>query len=239
MSETNSVPKALLSMLMVKRNLRVVLGFFVLMSLAVAVGCHGFFVNPTLTTITITPPTPTITVNNTVQMTATGTYNDGSIKTLGSEVTWTTSAPSSATIRAGGLVTGVASGSATITASSGIAVGTTTVTVSPANLTSIQITPQSTSVKTGNSVAFIATGFVAGGGTVDVSQSATWSSTATGGTITFSNGSGSDCSTIPGVSVCELANAQGFSASQNVTISATVTSTNGNVVGTATLVVTP
>jgi hypothetical protein len=219
---------AFFSMLIVKRNLRLVLAFCTLLSMAVAVGCHGFFVDPTLTTITVTPPTPTITVNNTVQMTATGTYNDGSIKTL-SSVTWTTSDPATANISTGGLVTGVASGSATITASSGIAVGTTTVTVSPANLTSIQITPQSTSVKGGNSVTFTATGFVSGGGTVDVSQTATWVANPSTG-ITFSNNTGG---------VGEICATQAVTSVTSVQITASVTSTTGTITGTATLSVTP
>ena len=43
--------------------------------------CKGFIVNPTLSSIALTPETPSVTVGSTEQMTATGTYSDGSTKT--------------------------------------------------------------------------------------------------------------------------------------------------------------
>src|SRR5271169_581151 len=89
--------------------------------LALAVSCTGFFVNPTLTSISVGPVTPTIetgTTGNTVQMTAFGTNNDGSTNTHPS-VAWsiTPNNPDSvATISNSGLVTSVAIGTATVTA---------------------------------------------------------------------------------------------------------------------------
>lgn len=211
-----------------KRKFPVILGFAVLLSLALAVGCHGFFVNPTLTSITVTPATPTLTVDTSLQMTATGTYDDGSIKTLTGNVTWNSSSPDVVTVTSGGLINGVATGTSTLSASSGIATGSTTVTVSPANLSSISITPQSTSVVNGNAITYTATGNIAGGGTVDVSQSASWTSNASSGTITFSPNTGG---------VGEIATTSNFTTSQTVTITASVITNTGTVTGTATLTV--
>ena len=61
-----------------KRKLRLMGAFAALGMLALAVSCTGFFQNPTLTTITIDPPTPSISQGATEQLTATGTYQDGS-----------------------------------------------------------------------------------------------------------------------------------------------------------------
>ena len=55
--------------------------FAALIALALAASCRGFFVKATLSSITVGPATPSIqtgTTNNTVQMIATGTFNDGS-----------------------------------------------------------------------------------------------------------------------------------------------------------------
>jgi len=60
---------------------------------------------------------------------ATGSYSDGSIQNLTSTATWTSSDKGVATIAPGGLATGVAAGSTTITATSGSISGNTTLTV--------------------------------------------------------------------------------------------------------------
>jgi Bacterial Ig-like domain (group 2) len=80
--------------------------------------CEGFFVDPTVTAIAVTPATPSITQNKTQQMAAAASYNDGSVKDITSKAIWSTSDPSKATVSSTGLVTGVNPGSATISASS-------------------------------------------------------------------------------------------------------------------------
>src|SRR6266849_3119850 len=74
---------------------------------AIAVGCTGFFVNPTLSSLAIGPQSVTITANpvQTLQMSATGTYSDGSTKDLTGKVVWSSNAPTCATISATGLLT--------------------------------------------------------------------------------------------------------------------------------------
>jgi hypothetical protein len=84
---------------------------------------------PTLQHITITPAGAGVLITTSVQMTATGMYSDGSTQNLTGAVTWGATPPSIATITAGGLVTAVLPGTATITATSGVIQGTTTVNV--------------------------------------------------------------------------------------------------------------
>ncbi len=84
---------------------------------------------PSLTSITVTPPSPTITAGTTQQFTAMGTYSDGSAFTLTS-VAWSSSKTSIATINASGLATGVAAGTSTIQATLGLITGSANLTVS-------------------------------------------------------------------------------------------------------------
>jgi len=103
-------------------------------------GCSGFFINPTISSIFITPGAATISgLGNTQQLTATANYSDGSQGKL-SSVGWSSSNTSVATVTNGGLVTAVAIGTATITASAQGVTATATITVTPTNVTSISIT---------------------------------------------------------------------------------------------------
>lgn len=104
--------------------------------------CSGFFISPSLSSIFITPASATIAVTNTVQLTATGIYSDGSQKKIqGSSVGWSSSDDTVATVTSpGGLVTGVATGTATMTASSQGVTSTASITVTPTNITTLSIT---------------------------------------------------------------------------------------------------
>ena len=124
----------------------------------------------TLTSITVTPETPTILVGGTQQFTATGTYSDGSAQNITSEATWTSSSPAVATINASGLAMAAVAGSTTITATlAGKSDGTVLTVQSPLAITTSALT----------------------NGTVNVSYAATLA--ATGGTTpyTWSLASGS------------------------------------------------
>jgi uncharacterized protein YjdB len=140
----------------------------------VLVGCKGFLVNPTLTSIAVTPATPSITAGKTQQLIATGTYNDSSTKAITSSVTWTSSDASVAMISRGGLVTGVSAGAASITARSGTISSSTTVRVTIANLQSITVSPTTASITSGETQPFEATGTLADGSTTVITDSVTW-----------------------------------------------------------------
>lgn len=85
---------------------------------------------PSLSSITVTPSTPSINMGTQQQFTATGNYSDGSTKDLTSTSSWSSSAPSIASVSISGLATTVASGQATIQATFGAVSGSALLTVS-------------------------------------------------------------------------------------------------------------
>ncbi|HUA91775.1 MAG TPA: Ig-like domain-containing protein [Terracidiphilus sp.] len=74
-------------------------------------------VQKALKSIAVTPQNATFVAGSTQQFTATATYSDGSTANVTSSATWASSNTSVATIDSGGLATGMASGSTTISAS--------------------------------------------------------------------------------------------------------------------------
>ena len=171
-------------MLSTRRKLSVLGGIVVLLLLAFAAGCTGFFQNPVLTGLTVGPQSPNIQQGTTLQMSAVGTFDDGSTKTLTSQVFWSSSDTTVAPISTGGVITGSSSGTSTITASSGAASGTSTVTVTLMNVTAITIMPPSLTIARGGmgTLNVLAT---AGGSQVDVTATVTWTITdSTGNTPT-------------------------------------------------------
>lgn len=162
------------------RKLHLLVAFSTLLLLAFAAGCRGFFVNPTLTTVTVGPQGVSIEQGSTLQMTASGTYDDGSTKTLTANVLWTSSDTSTATVSNSGLVTGVQFGSTSITATSGTISGSTTISVVLGNITRIDVTPTSQSILIGGEQQFTAIATVQGGQQFDITDSATWRSSNTG-----------------------------------------------------------
>ncbi len=83
----------------------------------------------TIASIKIAPSNPTVGVNGTQQFSAIGVFADGSSLDVTDQVSWTSSAPSVATITAAGKATGVSPGTTTITASLGSASGVANLTV--------------------------------------------------------------------------------------------------------------
>jgi hypothetical protein len=144
--------------------------------LCLIAGCSDFWVNPTLTSMTVAAsngiPNPSINVGQGVQMTATGTFSDGSRQTIAAG--WDISPKSVATISTTGLVTGVSSGTATVTGASTGLSATATVTVCGTQA-AITISPT-------NPTPTLSTGtlqFNAMAGGTDVTNSVTWSSSDT------------------------------------------------------------
>ena len=86
---------------------------------------------PRATTVTVSRTTAELDVGETVQLTAEVRDQNSNVMAAAT-VTWTSSAGSVATVNASGLVTGVAEGTATITASAGDVQGTAEITVADA-----------------------------------------------------------------------------------------------------------
>ena len=143
----------------------------------------------TLVSLAITPPDPSITAGGTQQLTATGTFSDGTVQDLTSMVTWRADLSGHATVSAGGLVTAVAAGGAQITAALDTVTAYTTITVTAATLVSLEVTPAQPSLAKGLTLPFHATGTFSDTTTRDLTADVTWSATA-GANI--SNASGSE-----------------------------------------------
>jgi trimeric autotransporter adhesin len=143
------------------------------------VGCGNFFVGPQLTSISIGPPNPTVTVGQTQQMDATGVYDDNSRSPITKQSDWTSSDTAVAMVSSSGLVTGVSIGTSTISAYDLGYSASTTVTVTDANLVSISVTPTGATINPGQSQQFTATGLLQSGNTVDLTNAVTWTSSNT------------------------------------------------------------
>lgn len=208
-----------------RTNFRLLGAFAVLASLALAASCTGFFVKPTLSSLSVGPASPTIetgSTNNTVQMFAVGTFNDGS--TGNPSVSWTVSPTTTATINSNGLVTSVATGSATVTATSNdnpAITGTQSLTVTVGCIQSITLSPTSGTITTNDpSISITATAATCNGSD-DVTSVATWTSSNT------------DLATVSAGNVTIIS---GLATGGTVTVTATIGSVTSNV---ATITVSP
>jgi uncharacterized protein YjdB len=137
---------------------------------------------PTVTSISLSPASATLNVGQTVDITSTANWSNGtSTVPYDSYLTWTSSAPSVATVNAGGVVTGVAAGSATITASLGGVSRSAAITVSATapTLTSITLNPTSATGSAGQTMDITATGHFSDGSAVTpYDAQVTWASSA-------------------------------------------------------------
>jgi len=215
-----------------RRKIQLVASFSLLLLIAaISVGCNGFFVDPILQTITVGPTGVGILVGKTQQMTAIGTYDDGSQKNItgSTGTTWTTNDQTISTVTPGGLVTGVGAGNATVTATQGVATGSASITVSLNGITSITVNPSSQTVSVAAGIPFCVQAIAAPSGT-DISSTANW-------TFTNSVGGGAVSGIIKTTTTgCTFPQGQAFSVSgvsTTTTITANVTAsapgTNGTV----------
>ena len=142
-------------------------------------GCRGFFVKPTLNSITVTPSNPSLQVGQTMQLIATGNFSDGSTGSV-SNVSWTSGDATHVTVSSSGLIKGIANTTTgvTITATSGAASGSATVTVGQSSTVTVSCNSCS-----GNTISLTTNGgagsivtFTATQGGTDVTSSANWSS---------------------------------------------------------------
>jgi trimeric autotransporter adhesin len=216
------------------KNLRLIGAFAALLTLALAVSCKGFFVDPTLTAISVGPQNVQLNINQQVQMSATGTYSDGSQKTLTSGVTWSSSDSSAVSVgQSSGLATGLTIGSATISASAGscsACSGSTTVTVAIQGVTSITVTPNNQTATPGGTTVYF---HALANGSTDItnpSDGTTWTVVDATGADQTSNFSPTF------VAGTGAATGEGFLPSASVVAGTyTVKATYTNIVGQATL----
>jgi trimeric autotransporter adhesin len=133
-----------------------------------------------LASIAVTPSTASVPEAVATQYRAKGTFVDGSTQDLTTNATWASSPSSVATISNAtlrqGLATGVAPGTASITAVFASKTGTATLSVTTATIQSITVTTTTPTVAHGATAQFIATGHFSDTSTVDLTNQVTWSS---------------------------------------------------------------
>ena len=144
---------------------------------------------PTITAISVTPDDLTVPIGVSQQYTASAIYSDGSIQDLVSGATWGSSNPAVASIDSNGLANTLSGGTTTITVTVGAFTDSSTITVVPASLLSITVTPATVSMAAGTQQQFSATGIFSDGST-QVMTSGTWSSSTASVITVDANGLG-------------------------------------------------
>ncbi len=141
---------------------------------------------PPVSAVSVSPASASVQPGQTLQLTATTLDSAGNVLT-GRTVTWSSSNTAAATVSRTGLVSGVAAGSATITAASEGQSGTAVMAVTNAPVASVTVTPLSATVSVGQTAQLTATLKDASGNVLS-GRAVTWSSSDT--TIARVSGSG-------------------------------------------------
>ena len=128
---------------------------------------------PPVNTVAVSPTTASVITGATQQFTAT-LRDAAGVLLPGREVTWSTSGPAIATISSEGLLTAVAAGSVTITATSEGRSGTASVTVTNPPVATVTVSPVSASMLPGEQLSFSARA-VDAAGNVLTGRPVTWS----------------------------------------------------------------
>jgi uncharacterized protein YjdB len=127
--------------------------------------------------VSVSPPSASVLVGGTVSLTATTLDSAGSVLT-GRAMTWSSNSAAVATVNASGVLSAVAPGSTTVTATSEGRSGTASVTVSSVPVASVTVAPASASLQVGQTVQLTATPKDANGGVLS-GRVITWSSNDT------------------------------------------------------------
>ena len=147
-----------------------------------------------ITGIAITPPQPILQRGVTQAFQATATYDDASTGDVTEQATWASGDASILTVVAtgasAGLATAVGAGKTTITATLNGTSGTASVTVTTPTLTSIVVSPATATIFVGATSSFTAKGSYLDGTSADLTDSVTWTSSATT-VVSISNAAGS------------------------------------------------
>jgi hypothetical protein len=133
-----------------------------------------------LTSIQVSPSSASTPQQTEVAFVAIGTFADGKTQDLTTSVLWTFSPASVATISnvpgTIGQATGLQPGTGTVTALFGGQIGTASLTVTSATLTSLRVSPTDTTLEQGGSTQFTALADFSDGTTKDVTFTVTWTS---------------------------------------------------------------
>jgi uncharacterized protein YjdB len=165
--------------------------------------------------VSITPTSANLTVGQALQLSATPRDAGGTILT-GRNVAWSAADPAVATVSSSGVVTGVAPGNTSITATIDGVMGSAPVAVTAVPVASVSVSPNTVTIVVGQNVPLTATPLDAGGNPL-VGRVVTWT-TSNAGRATVSNG-GIVTGVSPG-NVTITATSEGKSGSAAVTVNA-------------------
>jgi hypothetical protein len=147
-----------------------------------------------LQVITITPASPSLAMGTTVQLSAAGTYSDGSTQDITSAVQWVSADQSvvqvSNELGLLGLVTAVGQGAVNVSAVLGNVTASVQLTVTAALLTGLQISASATAINVGDTLQLSTAGSFSDYSTQDLTDSVTWVS-SDAGLVSISNDDGS------------------------------------------------
>ena len=130
----------------------------------------------TLVSVTVTPENPTIVAGTEQEFNAVGAFSDDSQRDVTDQVTWSSGNTTVAGITSGGVATGLQPGVTTIAAELNGISGQTLLTVTAAEIVSIEVMPQDASVPAGLTVQYSATATLSDGSTQDITTDADWTS---------------------------------------------------------------
>ena len=129
---------------------------------------------PALVSITVSPNQLSLPVGETEQLTATGTFTDGTTQNLTQTATWISSGPATASVSSAGSAAAKAVGTATISATSGSVTGTASLTATPAAVVALNIVPATLFMPLGSNSQLQAMASMSDGTQQTVNTSATW-----------------------------------------------------------------
>jgi len=129
---------------------------------------------PTLVSIAFPATALVLPVSGTQQLDVTGTYSDGSTSVVSAGLVFVSAAPTVAVVSSTGLVTAESPGTAVVTASVGALNATVTVQCTTPALAYFSLTPNPLALSVGSAGQLVLSGSTAGGGTTDLTASATW-----------------------------------------------------------------
>lgn len=133
--------------------------------------------------VTVTSPSSSLSAGQSVQLNANGNFTDGSTSNLINSVTWTSSNTAILTVSPSGVAKGISSGNATISATSAGLVSSVTITVTPATLVSVKVTPVSSTLSKGLTQQMTALGSYSDGSTAVIPSGVSWSSSSNAATV--------------------------------------------------------
>jgi len=132
---------------------------------------------PALQSLSITPPSATMSAGLTANFTATAVYSDGTSADITTQATWVSSDSSIATISGDGVATGIAAGETSIYAiMNEISSDTAAINVTNAMLNQIEISADTSSTPRGLTIVFTAIGYFSDASSGIISGSVVWQS---------------------------------------------------------------